>query len=714
MSLGSNSQSKDEQISLSKNFRRDSLEVVNLTNRIDTLYKYEDFDKASQLIDKTIPFCENLGLTLQLAKLYKMRGDIYRSTDNYIKAIESLTISLDYYQKNNNSKGIAGVHNRMGAVYRLQGKYPTALEHYFEALKCYQSNNDNSGASTTMNNIGIVYLYQKDYDKALEYYLKSLEISVKLDDESIYISYLNIGEAYKKKEDYKNAIDYFLKSLILSKKFKDLDATGVNYNEIGSIYTELNNLQQAKIYLDLALETFKGLGSKSRQAECHIYLGKYFTKTNDPQQAITHYNKALSLAGESGAKEFYTNALQCLSEAYENTKNASLALKYFKEYTAARDSLFNENNTKRSVQAELLYQFERKQETLKLEQAKKDAILIEKAKQQKVFRNFLIAILSLLIIFTTYILSAYRDKHRANELLATQQKEILEKNEELLQQQEEILAQRDEIEEKNLILERSKQIIAAKNDRIISSIEYAQTIQQAILPHQDQLSKFFKDHFVVFLPKDIVSGDFFWFSADKDIVFAAVIDCTGHGVPGSFMSLIGNTLLNQIVNEWRTQDPALILEYLHEKIRKALQQDEKHSKAHASMDICFVKINLNTHKITFAGANRPLYVVQNGILTKYTGDKKSVGGFQRETQRYFTNNEITLSSNSLLYLTTDGFVDQMNPEKRKIGPNQLLKLLEENSSKPMALQKDILMNTLEVYKNGEEQIDDICILGIKI
>jgi serine phosphatase RsbU (regulator of sigma subunit) len=689
--------------------------AIRLINQIDSLYEHEDFAKASQLIDNAISICEKLGLTAQLADLYRTKGDVYRLTDSYIKALEALSISLEYYQKLNNLRGIASIQNLMGAVYRLQGKYPAALEHYFDALKNYQSTNYKSGISVTQNNIGIVYLYQKDFDKALEYYFKSLELGLSLnDEESICISYLNIGGAYQKKKDYKNAIDFLLKSLLISKKIKDLDAVGVNYNEIGSIYTELNNLQQAKFYLDQALYTFKESGSKSRQTECHIYLGQYFVKGGNPEQAIVHLKEAVNLALATGSKEFYSNALQYLSEVYERINKPSLALKYYKDYISARDSLFNAENTKRSVQAELLYQFERKQETLKAEQAKKDAILIEKVKQQNIIRNLLIASLSLLTILIAFILSAYRDKQKANEILKYQRNEIVEKNEELLQQQEEILAQRDEIEKKNRILEHSQQIIAAKNERIISSIEYAQTIQQAILPHEDQLSKFFKDHFVVFLPKDIVSGDFFWFSADQDVVFAAVIDCTGHGVPGSFMSLIGNTLLNQIVNEWHTHDPALILEYLHQKIRKALQQNETHSKSHASMDVCFVKINLKTHKVTFAGANRPLYVVQDGTLVKISGDKKSVGGFQRESLHYYTNHEINLKSDSYFYLTTDGFVDQMNPDKRKFGPAQLLKLLEDNSSKPMNTQKEILMNMLEVYKQGEDQIDDICILGIKI
>lgn len=696
-------------------FTTDSFEVKKQSAYIDSLYDNEEFEKALNLLDKTIPVCEHLGIYSYLSKLHRTKGDVYRSTDNYIKALESYTVSLNFYKEAKDEIGMAGVINRIGAVYRLQGNYSAALENYFESLKIYQTAGYKKGISSTLNNIGIVYLYQKDYNKSLDYYNGSLNIELERNnEEGILISYINIGQIHKKKGNFSKAIDFFLKALLLSKKNKDIDATGVNYNEIGAIYTELNDLDQAQYYLNEALVTFIKLGSKSRQSECHIYLGEYYLKINNYSKALEHFGYALQLSKQTGSKEFYTEALENLSLTYEKIKNPSQALRFYKEYIVSRDSLFNEESTKRSVQAELLYQFERKQDIIKLEQAKKDALLAEKTKQQKTFRNFLIAILSMLIVIIFFILSAYKSKKKANEILAQQQNEILEKNEELLQQQEEILSQRDEIEMKNKILERSQQIIEAKNDRIISSIEYAQTIQQAILPKADQLNKYFKDHFIIFMPKDIVSGDFFWFSADNDLLFAAVIDCTGHGVPGSFMSLIGNTLLNQIVNEWRTHDPALILEYLHQKVRKALQQNETNAKAHASMDICLVKINTKSHKATFAGANRPLYVIQNNKLVKYSSDKKSVGGFQREERRYFTNTEIILTSESALYLTTDGYIDQMNPEKRKFGPNQLIQLLEENSNKPMIKQKEILVNMFEVYKNGEEQIDDICILGIKI
>ena len=708
-------QVNDEQLGVSKNFKVDSLEIVHTLNKVDSLFDVENYKDALSIGEKAAEFCMKVGLLGYQAIFNTRVGSIYRMNDEYVKSLKALYPALDFYKKNNDVKNTASLENHIGAVYRLQGKYPTALEYYFSALKNYQTINYDPGISTIYNNIGIVYLYQKDYDKALDYYFKSLNIEDKLkNEEGINISYLNIGEAYQKKLDYAKAIEYHQKSLELSKKLNDIDATGVNLNEIGATYIDLNELNKAKENLDQALIVFNKLGSKSRLAECHLYFGEFYTKSNNLPKAIEHLSTALNLAKEAGALEFYKNANLKLSVVYEKLNNPQKSFQFYKVYIASKDSLFNQENTKRSVQAEMMYEFERQQNEQRIEQAKKDALILEKENRQRLFRNFLITTLGLLILLVGIVYTAYRNKRSANVKLQTQQNEILEKNEELLQQQEEILTQRDEIEKKNIILERSKQIISAKNERIISSIEYAQTIQQAILPNEDELSKYFSEHFIIFLPKDIVSGDFYWFSATKDYAFVAVLDCTGHGVPGSFMSLIGNTLLNQIVNEWHTNDPALILEYLHQKVRKALQQDEIHSKSHASMDVCLVRIDLKTRKLLFAGASRPLYLISQGKFERIQGDPKSVGGFQRETKRYFTNHEIVLNEPSYIYLTTDGYIDQMNPLRRKFGPNQLTNLLLQNHQKPMQNQKDILVNMLDIFKQEEEQIDDICILGLKV
>jgi serine phosphatase RsbU (regulator of sigma subunit) len=412
--------------------------------------------------------------------------------------------------------------------------------------------------------------------------------------------------------------------------------------------------------------------------------------------------------------EIYMEAHRNLSLLHETLNRPHEAFNHFKAYIAVRDSIHNDENTKKSVQAEMLYQFERQQEQMRIEQAKRDAQIAEKVQRQRVLRNLLLVILLLAVALIGYVLASNRTKQRINARLELQQREILEKNEELLQQQEEILAQRDEIEKKNLVLERSRQIIVSKNERMVSSIEYAQTIQQAILPSEDVFKKSFKDYFIIYMPKDIVSGDFYWANKINHLLFAAVIDCTGHGVPGSFMSMIGNTLLNQIVNEWQTHDPALILEYLHQKVRQALKQDEKHSKSHASMDVAIMVIDTKKRRGVFAGASRPLYYIQGDKLTRIQGDPRSVGGFQRENKRYFTNHDIDLSKPTCIYLATDGYVDQPNPERRKFGTLPFTQLLTANHKKSMDVQRAILESEFQKHRHGEEQIDDVCILGLRV
>jgi len=593
------------------------------------------------------------------------------------------------------------------------------LEHFFDALSILQEISHKKGMASVLNNIGIVYFYQKNYEKSLEYYKASLEIEEEFEEGyGISISYLNIGEVYKNLGNYSEALDYYLKALVLAKKFeeddKDGDSIGILYNEIGSIYLLLGDLKLSQSYLDKAYRIFKGLDNSQRIAECNIYLGQLNIEQGDFYLAKKHLNNALNHAEQIGTLDIIASANEKLSHIYEELGNPSKSYEHYKKYIATRDSLYNEDNTKRMVQAEMLYQFEKQMQESKLEQAKRDIKAQEMVRRQKLQRNLLGLILVMLLIIIIAVYSAYKGKKKANTKLAHQQEQIIETNEELLQQQEEILSQRDEIEKKNKILENSQQIIEAKNERIISSIEYAQTIQQAILPQKEQLNEYLPNHMVVFLPKDIVSGDFYWFSNVDDLLFVAVVDCTGHGVPGAFMSLVGNTLLNKIVNEWQTRDPAIILELMHLQVRKVLNQDTSESKAHAGMDMCLVLIDTNRKKATFAGASRPLYVVKNNNVERIKGDPRSIGGIQLENQRYFTSKEIDLCIPFTLYLTTDGFIDQMNPEYKKFGPRNFYKTLYTINRIPINQRAKMLMEILKDHQQGHEQIDDICILGLEV
>ncbi|TGK05001.1 GAF domain-containing protein [Leptospira semungkisensis] len=268
------------------------------------------------------------------------------------------------------------------------------------------------------------------------------------------------------------------------------------------------------------------------------------------------------------------------------------------------------------------------------------------------------------------------------------------------------------------VAERTKELatanddLALKNQHITDSITYSLNIQQAILPAPEILGKSLQDYFVIFRPKDIVSGDFYWFSKQEDAIYIAAVDCTGHGVPGALMSMIGNTLLNQIVNEIGITEPGEILALLHQKVRQALKQDTDQTNSRDGMDLCLLKIQDNN--LFFAGAKRPIFIGKGGVLTEIKGDRFSIGGKQKEETRKFTTHSIPLQKGirTSVYLTTDGFMDQPNPERMKIGTKGFLAFLGGIEHLSSAEQKERMESFLLAHQNGEAQRDDITLVGV--
>lgn len=301
------------------------------------------------------------------------------------------------------------------------------------------------------------------------------------------------------------------------------------------------------------------------------------------------------------------------------------------------------------------------------------------------------------------------------------EQEILQKNEEIMlqkemleQQNEEITTQRDELEIQNVK-------IAFQNEQIKASINYAKTIQSAILPTSENIAKNF-DHFILYRPKDIVSGDFFWYSCNKsensEYHFIAAVDCTGHGVPGAFMSMISFRLISELINENKIYSPKEILTQLDQNVRKALKQDKTFNQD--GMDMCFCRIEQidnENFEIVFTGAKRTLYYYSTNSksIESVKSDRKSIGGTNLRYDRVqFTNNHLKLNKNDILYLSTDGFIDQNNYDRRKIGTTKFLNLLENTSEKPLKEQKKDLENFLDNWQTNTEQRDDITIIGLKL
>jgi serine phosphatase RsbU (regulator of sigma subunit) len=299
--------------------------------------------------------------------------------------------------------------------------------------------------------------------------------------------------------------------------------------------------------------------------------------------------------------------------------------------------------------------------------------------------------------------------------ITQKQEEILTQNEELHQQQEEIMAQRDFIEDKNKELQKTYSKMEEQNRFITDSIRYAKDIQSALLPKTSRLEKVFDEHFILFKPRDIVSGDFYWYGEIEGKQIFAVGDCTGHGVPGAFMSMIGNDLLTHAVIEAQVSDPAKILERLHKGVRYALKQEQKDNSD--GMEVAIVVIDKEKKQVAYAGAKVPLIYIQNGTVHKIRGNTKAIGGKQKEEKREFTTHFISIEETTNFYMFSDGYQDQFGEnqtDRKRFQSNYLIELLEENHKSAFQKQKEVLETTLKEWQGNLDQLDDIIVVGLKV
>jgi PAS domain S-box-containing protein len=277
-----------------------------------------------------------------------------------------------------------------------------------------------------------------------------------------------------------------------------------------------------------------------------------------------------------------------------------------------------------------------------------------------------------------------------------------------------------------------QEIIREKNKDITDSINYARRIQTAILPAEKEISDYLPEHFVLYKPKDIVSGDFYWFAhvtttiptdpVQKQITLIAAVDCTGHGVPGAFMSLVGSTLLNQTITDRSINHPSDALNYLNRELKKTLRRQVDESSIRDGMDMTLCAIDTHDMKLEFAGANNPVFVLRKGELIELKGDKQPIGSDSDEVLKPFTNIVFQLEKNDVIYLFTDGYADQFGgPKGKKFKYSQFEELLQSVSTKPMGDQKARLDSAIEEWKafqkpNGGsyEQVDDILVIGVRV
>ncbi|MCU0447185.1 MAG: tetratricopeptide repeat protein [Microscillaceae bacterium] len=641
---------------------------VNVLNQLAEAMANSQPVKARNYAQEAIELAQDLDFEAGQAHALKNVGIIYQMQGNQSQALQYFLNALRMYEKLQNSVGIAQTLNNVGIIYQQQKKYEKARQYYERVLKIDEQTRDLKGQASTLNNLGDIYYQQDQYTQASAYYEKSLQIRQQMRDEAgIAVSLKNIGLVHYVQNDYLAALRNFFNSLALDTKLGNqasISSTDIN---IANTYLKIEKIDSALYYATKGYESAERIGLEREKAEVCLILA-------DIHSLLGDYEKAFGFQAE---------------------------------YQIIQDLAFSEENAKKIEALQTSYELEKKQTEVDL------------AHQRN--RNQLIIIyassLGLILLFAlAYVLyQANARKKRDNQLLQLQ-------NAEINQQKEEITAQRDLIEEQLHEIEQKNREITEKNLNIESSINYALTIQQAILPKQHLIDAILATNFIFYRPRDVVSGDFYWFyhlpseNGGKGKAIISAIDCTGHGVPGAFMSMIGDSLLNQIVIDKNISEAHLILNELHKGVRVALSQGETHNRDGMDMALCV--IDLDKKNIQFAGAKNPLVYLQNQELKEIKAEMYSVGGWDEgeESERIFSSQTISYAeATTTFYIYSDGYQDQFGgPKTKKFMRSKLKELFLQIHQEPMVYQEQILADTFEEWKGSNFQVDDILIIGIRV
>lgn len=630
----------------------------------------------------------------ETGKLWKVVNDKQEADTNRLEALRQICMhgylytypdSASYYAdrlyemaaKMHSRKYQAAALNVQGASFSLRGDNTRAIAYFTRSLKIMETLKDRKGIASCLNNIGVIYNEQDKYRKAGDYYQRALTINRQLgDSSSIALSYSNLGNIYRSLKNYPKSILYHQKSIDIYQALQDDYSLGMSFHFIGVTYLDMGDYEKALEFNEKSIPYYERSENLLGLPEVFNIMGKIYDKKGDIQKAI-HYNKqALELAQKVDGAAAIRESSQSLYEDYKKLGKFKDALEMHELYLLMRDKITNEESQQELIKQELSYQFEKQQALDKKDHEKKLAIAAEKEAQQKVI-IFSIGIGSLLILVFAIVV--------INRLRVTRKQKG--------------------------IIERQKDLVEEKQKEILDSITYAKRLQDAILPPLATFKEHFPESFILYKPKDIVAGDFYWMEKTGDLILIAVADCTGHGVPGAMVSVVCSTALNRAVMEFGLTEPGKILDKTREIVLKTFAKSSKDVKD--GMDISLVCFNSKTLEIQWAGANNPLWYISGNEFHTITADKQPIGSsFDPQP---FKTHQLQLQKGDLLFLFTDGYADQFGGEKgKKFKYTPLKELLFKNAALPMSSQEQVLETTFGNWKKHIEQVDDVCIMGVRI
>jgi serine phosphatase RsbU (regulator of sigma subunit) len=583
-----------------------------------------------------------------------------------------------------------GISNR-GFYYDQHGDLISALKNYHESLSLYERIENKNGTATTLNNLGVIYSVIGDTSKALEYHRQSLETKLELKEPAgVALSYNNIGTIYENSGLPFRALEYYEKSLKISTDISDTRGMAMTYDNLGDIYFKEAVYGKAFSYYTLGLESWEKSGIAIGISTGKNNLANVLIQMNKWEQAKIFALESFEIANELNYPGDLENCAKTLVEIYQHESDFEKAFFYSSLYIKMKEKVKSEENVNEAYKKSMQYEYQKESLKDSLEFQKEREVNSVQLKQQETQAYALWGGVALLSILFLVGLRSFLRKKKDNELIHQQKIEVETKNEEI---------------------ERQHQALANTHQEISDSITYAKRIQNAILPTDEKLKSQLNESFVLFLPKDVVSGDFYWIQEVNGELLVAVADCTGHGVPGAMVSIVCHNALDRVVGEFGISEPGKILDRTRDIIIETFES--KSDFVRDGMDISIAKINFDNNQIEWAGANNPLYLISEHELKIISPNKQPVGKFDKSES--FQSHLIDVNEGDLIYLFTDGYMDQFGGEKgKKYKYSKFRDFLIQIHEQPLENQKEELLTEFVNWKGSQEQVDDICIIGIKM
>ncbi|MCU0435446.1 MAG: tetratricopeptide repeat protein [Bacteroidia bacterium] len=630
---------------------------------------------------QAIEFARQTGDEKREAWVLNYMGGAYYYASRYDSSLYYHEQALTIRKRIDDWKGLGASYNNIGQIYDDQGRKEIALDYYLRSLDYMKKTNYQRGLGIVYNSLGNLYYYQKDYNKSLFYFSQGLTLSEAADDDFGRMnSYNNIGLIWKEMGDAAKALMYYRQGLQIAIKNDYTTNMPTMYNNIGEIYMERGKNDSALFCFRKAYTIASETDDEVNMVSPLGNMGTLLHKTGRSDTAEVCFQRALQLSRKNELLDYQQGILSRLANLNASNGNFEKAYFYQQSYDSVSQLLFNRQREEQMQNMQVRYD---------TEAIKKESQLTrERLAQSERERWYLAAVALAVLLAAVAAVFAWLRTRKLNKKLDAQHNNILRINNDL---------------------ETQREIIATQNRELTDSINYAQRIQQALLPDAAEVKRLLPHGFVFFRPRDIVSGDFYYLAGSPDDCYIVVADCTGHGVPGALMSMIG---MEELITHLRPgRAPGEILGDINRAVRSLLKQNNTETGAQDGMDIAICRYQPAHQLVEFAGAHRPLWIVHQQEIIELKPTKASIGGFTPDDQEFATT-RFTLQPGMKAYLFSDGIVDQFGgSEGKKLMNKRLREMLVEISSLAPDQRHTQLANSITEWQQQYAQVDDMLMIG---